>query len=349
MTEPMCASAFWQKITPDGVNDILISRCTYRGENHTEDQDTLTIIYGVDGNFITHAGISILSIINTTKNVTLHFYVITSDNTPDDFEKLHTIIKKTSHTLTVLQIKKSLFSLFPTSKVFSHAIYYRLLSPYLLAANSKILYLDADIIALRSLQDIFHNRDLKNKICAVVKEAENQKELSARVGIPQGDYFNSGVMLINVPKWIKENISEKAIQVLHDNAGEFKYFDQDALNWVLCGKVHYLEKRYNTVFMIGHRKIDFMLRPPQDTVLLHYAGANKPWQMWNQQAATEYYRYNKMLSPWKMMNMVIPETAQQVKFYYKTLWNKRKYFTSVYWYLIYQRKRLHSRKNNTHA
>ena len=36
-----------------------------------------------------------------------------------------------------------------------------------------------------------------------------------------------------------------------------------------------------------------MREPPNETVLLHYVGSDKPWQLWNQQQISTYYRKYK--------------------------------------------------------
>ncbi len=40
-----------------------------------------------------------------------------------------------------------------------------------------------------------------------------------------------------------------------------------------------------------------MREPPNETVLLHYVGSDKPWQLWNQQQISTYYRKYKKMSP----------------------------------------------------
>ncbi|MBD3716990.1 hypothetical protein IE994_09145 [Enterobacter hormaechei] len=120
------------------------------------------------------------------------------------------------------------------------------------------------------------------------------------------DYFNSGVLYVDARTWNENKISHKVFECLLERGADFKYFDQDALNVVLNEKIMFIDGKYNCQIKAGHKKEDFMREPPNETVLLHYVGSDKPWQLWNQQQISTYYRkYKKNVTLGVMLKMLV--------------------------------------------
>lgn len=225
----------------------------------------------------------------------------------------------------------------PSSQLFSSkAIYYRLLVPYMLEHGQTMLYLDADIVCLNTFTDFYNSRKNFSEIALVVSEKENlAPTLAANIGLKGSNYFNSGMLLINVERWLQENISYKTMLILESQGYKFKYFDQDALNILIEDKVRFVDKKYNLIFKLKHKKDDYKLMPPIDTVFLHYAGADKPWQKWNKQSATKFYTNIYLNFPWSSKNFDIPKNYEQAKKMYKLMLHKREYISCLRWYLSY--------------
>lgn len=129
----------------------------------------------------------------------------------------------------------------PTTSYWSRVIYARLFFPNLLPTDKgNLLYLDADTMikgSLRPLQDI----DMGNAVIAAVGAPS---KLNANIGRPdEAFYFNSGVVLINLPEWQRQNLSEKAISLL--NSRLFAFPDQDVLNLLADGQTIRLDPEWN--------------------------------------------------------------------------------------------------------
>jgi lipopolysaccharide biosynthesis glycosyltransferase len=106
-------------------------------------------------------------------------------------------------------------------------------------------------------------------------------------------YFNAGVLLFDIEKTVKENITDRSLEYLfsHKNdKGEF-FEDQDALNAVCLDNVKLLDRRW--LILVRVKKM-----PPQldNSFILHYN--QKPWYSyvpaddiwWNFAARTPFYR-----------------------------------------------------------
>src|SRR5690606_32484539 len=82
----------------------------------------------------------------------------------------------------------------------------------------KVIFFDADIVLQKDPAHLF-GIDLENKILAAVRDQIFEKfsaESKLILGIKDYQYFNSGVMLVNVAKWREENISQKSVKFARD-------------------------------------------------------------------------------------------------------------------------------------
>lgn len=121
--------------------------------------------------------------------------------------------------------------------------------------EDKILYLDVDTIVDKDLTELW-NFNLGN--CCIAARFENQK----------AEYFNSGVLLMNL-KMIRDlQLDDKVIRLL--KKCRFAFPDQDAMNIIFKGRIKELPFKYN---VLGRDEVyDYPI------VIRHYAGIIKPWK-----------------------------------------------------------------------
>ncbi|MCQ2004426.1 glycosyltransferase family 8 protein [Rhizobium sp. NRK18] len=132
----------------------------------------------------------------------------------------------------------------------------------------KILYIDCDTLVLKPL-DRLYNTDLDGKIAAAHRTPLDHL---SDMGVDANEYFNSGVMLIDLALWRKSRVEAETFDVLAAHGPRLKMWDQCALNIVLAGKTAPLDSEYNHL----------VNRPPVGghyvvPTILHYAGHRKPW------------------------------------------------------------------------
>lgn len=160
---------------------------------------------------------------------------------------------------------------------FTPAVYYRLLFPSLLPAYlKKIIYLDVDIIVNNSLAELY-DLDIHDKPLAAVSDSAIPVRPSLGI-LERGAYFNSGVLLMNLPEWRKQKVSEKAIEFLINYPEKIGMVDQDALNAVLINNWHKLSNRFNIMNndipgTISNKELRAFIK---DKVVIHFT-FNKPW------------------------------------------------------------------------
>ncbi len=221
---------------------------------------------------------------------------------------------------------------------FSSTIYFRLFASIVFCNYNKIIYLDSDTLLVSDIADLY-NTDIENYWIAGCRDLavmcrtrmdgwERESYYTDDLGLPGGtlDYFNSGVMLINVEEFRKNNLidpiirhienqrTEKTRQRLEKNwvdehVGDLYLFpDQDILNVVCNGHVLYLDLIWNVLHNYGSRKDKWHLLPLEyhqqyiqarkNAKLIHYAGKRKPkntpvldmaYQWWNYARQTPLY------------------------------------------------------------
>lgn len=126
-----------------------------------------------------------------------------------------------------------LFQNAPVSKQYPREMYYRLLAPRLLPKELKrVLYLDPDILVINPLRDLWE-MDLRGNLFATAAHT-GKTELAnhvnrLRLGVDH-DYFNSGVLLMNLGLGRQIIQPEILFQYVEEHALELVLPDQDLLN-----------------------------------------------------------------------------------------------------------------------
>ncbi|MFJ6430346.1 glycosyltransferase family 8 protein [Microbacterium maritypicum] len=179
------------------------------------------------------------------------------------------------------------------------SVLFRILLPEQLRAHGirRILYLDCDIICVGSLEPLV-SADLQGATVGAVSDAFTPR-LSSGGGIPghvvtrDAEYFNSGVLLIDVEAWHERKTEQRCLEYLRSVRGAQRFYDQDALNVACEGQWHRLSDRFNTMITDPFEEdLGSALRTAR---LLHFVGPHKPWHddyfPGNRRTAYELYRH----------------------------------------------------------
>lgn len=224
-----------------------------------------------DDNYAQHCYVTAKSIIACQNpNIPLNIYVIISKLSEDNKQALTSL--SNDHTKIILKtIDDRLFEGYPHNARITISALYRLKAASMFPDLDKILYLDCDIVVQKDLSELFYT-DISAFAAAAVKDINSDECLKhIHANLLQKDYFNSGVMLINLKKWRDEKL-EKEFQDLVNSATEcFLYHDQDILNITLNEKVMLLPAIWN--FHHNHQNIK-----NEEAAIIHYIW-NKPWNI----------------------------------------------------------------------
>ncbi|MCG5215486.1 glycosyltransferase family 8 protein [Streptosporangium soli] len=185
----------------------------------------------------------------------------------------------------------------PVSGWVSEAVYLRLAIGEALREETAVLYLDADVLVLGDLCPLLA-RELGGVPVAAVRDPQNPiigqgialpgwREL----GLPAGrEYFNSGVMLLDLAQCERLRLFEQARHFLTEHPESVTFWDQDALNWAVDDDWIRLERRWNTFALSSLSKregfvhyaepvspLETLLADEGNAAVLHFAGPAKPW------------------------------------------------------------------------
>ena len=160
----------------------------------------------------------------------------------------------------------------------SMATYYRLfIENYITDDIPIIIYLDADTICLNNPINELKNQIsiLKNSEFTISAKTEVSYDennlLFSRLNITN-NYFNAGVLIINLQRWKSQSLSKNLINQMIDLSSKINFWDQDVLNSFFNGRYVELSNNlnYNSIDNIGnHESIN----------IIHYIGSKKPWYL----------------------------------------------------------------------
>ena len=176
--------------------------------------------------------------------------------------------------------------------------YVRLLFPTYFKDIDKILYLDTDLVFVQKGIENIWNIDLTDKSIAAVTDIPVNVAQCLRTELNQTktkDYFNSGVMLMNLKRMRDTGKARQLVRwcfswdrsILNPTI-----MDQTLMNYLFRDDVVYMQYKYNDYsLMLSNGVLDVCKKylnivygyeePPEsikDAVVIHFLGELKPWE-----------------------------------------------------------------------
>jgi lipopolysaccharide biosynthesis glycosyltransferase len=248
-------------------------------------KDKETIIHvaiAFDEGYITPVFVLLTSIFLNNKECQIIVHAIATDVSEKTKDEIIAYCRHQENEAYFYEVNQDAMRNFPVpdskEAYITLATYYRLFFPIIISDNIKtLLYIDVDTLVLGNLKQLYQS-DIGNFVIGAVMEAEMPPR--PEIGILNiENYFNAGILLIDLEKWRKQHITEQALNIITTQPHQLQYHDQDALNIIFNGKWHRLEKKYNLMkayIPCDLAKADyftFLL----DKIIIHYNGRNKPW------------------------------------------------------------------------
>lgn len=181
---------------------------------------------------------------------------------------------------------------------YSVEMFYRLLLPELLPSHKKIVYLDCDLVLCADVAELFAT-DVSGVLMAAVKEPLLPQYLQGarkRLELDNEQYFNSGVLVMNLESMREKNVAEKCFGLIKKFHPEILYFpDQDVLNIVCKGQVCFLDQTWNIMWgkladeehgEVSRKSIGYQR---ENIKIIHYASQTKPHTVFLMLMAGEFF------------------------------------------------------------
>ena len=250
------------------------------------------IVVAADNGYAMPLGVMLESLGTSLKgSIAVNVFILDAGIAPWNRSRINRIARR--HSLNISWIKASVKAIkdLPVWAHIKHAAYLRILCPDLLPQFlSKVIYLDCDMIIIRGIEELW-NTEMDGCPLAAVQEQSMVISSAGGVvsylelGIP-GDakYLNSGVLIIDLVAWRRENFSQKIMDYLRKYREHVVYHDQDGLNAIFATRWKELDHRWNywvnsaeVVPEESHAKE--LARICEEADIVHYASRVKPWHL----------------------------------------------------------------------
>ncbi len=308
--------------------DDIINLPNYRNEAYP-------IVFSVDNNYLPYLAVAIRSLIDNIHSKNQYEIFILEDKLSKANKTKIQYMETENVKITFIPINSYIenfdSSIFYLCDHFSISAYFRFFIPQIFKNFDKLLYCDCDAIFLKDPAELF-DIDLQDNWLGVVHDTEairyiftNKKDNyyteKLKLKNPK-NYFQSGFLLMNIPKLLEVDFEKKCIDKLKEIKTP-RYVDQCILNFVCEDNVLFLDASWNVEnhLMIFNKDISTMLpykiyveyldalKSPK---FLHFSGCIKPWQDPSSYNAHLFWEY-----------------ARKTIFYEEIIYRNQKSFSNV--------------------
>lgn len=261
-----------------------------------------------DDNYVMPTCVTVSSIVQEKCQDTLYdFYIICASLTEANEQIFHRF-DRDDVIIHIIRQDASRFEQLHTFQngtfcVATPAALLKFVLPELIDKYAKVLYLDGDIIVREDLSKLY-NTELGDAYLAAVVDSGSIYVKNTYIQSVK-DYFNSGVMLLNLEQMRKDNLPQTLIQTKMEMT-DSNMMDQNVFNVVCDGRMLPLPIRYNflpvnlvrargkwTLGQINKRYgTDYANEAAlfHDAAIIHFSSKDKPWKNSEVCFADDWYR-----------------------------------------------------------
>ncbi|MBE7708051.1 MAG: glycosyltransferase family 8 protein [Cyanobacteria bacterium SIG27] len=195
--------------------------------------------------------------------------------------------------------------LYISAYYFNEACYYRIITPEAMPDYKKVVFTDIDLIFNSDIQELY-NLDIAQYAFASCIEEIWEKYIDESISVQNVDiaeyskttlkltdlkkYFNTGVAIINIEEFNKQNYCPKLKEIITKN--NFLFQEQCALNVLLNSKTKVLPSEWNIEISKNYPEI-YNKYNLKDMKIIHWLGPEKPWKYPDRPYAKLWWKYAK--------------------------------------------------------
>jgi len=253
----------------------------------------MNLLFSLDENYILPLKVLLKSIFNNHPDETFDIFIMYSSLTKQQLEDLSKYIKYhggSPHFILADNFFDAESKKFIT-RYYTLDMYSWLFAPYILPDHvGRILYLDPDIINVNDFSTLY-NMDFEGhsfvatnyKFKTLWFQPFNNIRLNMKMD--SDEYFNTGVVLMNIEKLRKVGNSDDIVRSIYNNKDVLILPDQDVFNALYAGDVLKVSwKKYNMDPKVFDKfekikpskyNLDWVQK---NVVFIHFSGGHKPWE-----------------------------------------------------------------------
>lgn len=268
----------------------------------------LHVACAADSGYVAHSATMLHSLITQPGGHVAVHYLHGPELPAAAADELQEMVRHHGAEIVFHEIAPEQAAMFPNSGRFGPAMWYRAFLPELLPALDRILYLDVDVIVMDEIAPLWQV-DLDDAYLAAVTNvsADYYRAHPEKLGLRRDEYFNSGVLMLNLDLMRDAAFSAMLADRLRDRP-DLPFPDQDALNLAVGPRRVRLHPRWNcmnsfttyqpiAVEILGERAVREALARP---AIRHFEGPddNKPWHLLHDRAEQRLYLNHRLATPW---------------------------------------------------
>lgn len=273
--------------------------------------DKIIILTSINKEYIPHMGAMFTSILENSVNIkNICLGIIHSELNSDNQQSIKEFFRNKYEVPVVFyKVDENEFSELPIiAEHLQIETYFRLAIPKVVSEDiHKVLYLDSDMIIRNDITKIW-NIDLENYIVGAVINPLNDKNVYLYKGLglkDSSDYFNAGVLLINLKEWRRREFNKEINAFIEKNQKSIIYADQDALNGAINGNWKRIDERWNMTNNLldidtnSQYQLSRTLKEiTRNPYIVHFTGKSKPWHLFCWHPFKDEYKKYANLTPW---------------------------------------------------
>lgn len=283
------------------------------------------ITFTIDEKFVRYCAVTMVSILEHNEPTDVTFHIVTDGIPQDSRDILSQLASRYGTSVEFYTIPPGAmqgYSIRWEGQRLSMVVFYRCILASLLPSSvTKVLYLDCDILMLDNIDELW-NTDLSGKALAAVPDSFVVNEACCkRLQYDTSyNYFNGGVLLLNLDYWRKNDIEAKCREYYRLYPDRVICNDQDLLNGLLHEHKVLVDMKWNVqegAYRMPKDKNADWVPPYAETILhpsiLHYS-SRKPWQYHCMHPLRHLFFKYQDLTPWKGENVLNSRGARFHRF-----------------------------------
>jgi lipopolysaccharide biosynthesis glycosyltransferase len=243
--------------------------------------DKIPVFLASDDYYAPFIATTIFSILDNSKSY-FNFYILDSGISQKNKNKIENLKKDFSNfslEYIEIDIKKKFSHLYLHNKKHTLNVFSRYLIPVIKPNLDKVLYLDADIIVVGDLLELYNESLDEYHLGAIPAYSEAMYKHQEELGLSRkNQYFNAGILLIDCKYFRENNLTKILLEKTLEMRPKFQ--DQDILNVDFENNYKILDFKYNVTLRMHEYNEKYFNQKIQKAVenpfIIHYV-LQKPW------------------------------------------------------------------------